>query len=390
MNQSPMLWFYLGVLFVFLSGSNISAEQVDSSGPSGLVVEITSPDLSPFTLPVLQDGTFETTWSGDVPRTPLRPADNNHKGLSIPIKILKEGDAVRVDLRVGLESFKEVAVATYLIRPDQKIIIREVVPYGFLPFALKVIRTKIRPPVKIPPLPALPEVENNLKSLEVVGLEKGESADQYLLSLQNIATKNIIALEIVMPTGGINQEWGVLDKPLIAAGAIYKTNISAQTVGRITDEEFVPDPVQPKGLIKAALFDDGTYEGDSVSAATIEARRRGRKLQLERVNALLEKALGSDGQGSATPLEILKEEIYSLSVDGDATTVEDISRHYPIPNDQLESVAQGIKDEMAVGKYGLISKLKAYEEGEHTGGSDDLRAWLKRTKDYYESLLNPH
>src|SRR5438128_8004949 len=113
MNQSPMLHFYLAVLFVFLSGSSISAEQsqVDSSGPSGLAVEVTSPDLSPFTLPVYQDGTFKTTWSGDVPRTPLRPADNtdnNHKGLYIPIKILKEGDAVRVELRVGLESFKEM------------------------------------------------------------------------------------------------------------------------------------------------------------------------------------------------------------------------------------------------------------------------------------------
>src|SRR6266568_3950502 len=84
MNQSPMLWFYLGVLFVFLSGSNISAEQVDSSGPSGLVVEITSPDLSPFTLPVLQDGTFETTWSCDVPRTPLRPADHNQTARQDP------------------------------------------------------------------------------------------------------------------------------------------------------------------------------------------------------------------------------------------------------------------------------------------------------------------
>ena len=390
MNQSLRLHFYLAVLFVFLSGSSISAEQsqVDSSGPSGLAVEVTSPDLSPFTLPVYQDGTFKTTWSGDVPRTPLRPADNNHKGLYIPIKILKEGDAVRVELRVGLESFKEMAVATYLIRPDQSFIIREVVPYGFKPFAIKVIRTKIRPPVKIPPLPALPEVENNLKSLEVVGLEKGESADQYLLSLQNIATKNIIALEIVMPTGGIIQERGVLDKPLIAAGAIYKINISAQTVGRITDEEFVPDPVQPKGVIKAALFDDGTYEGDSVSAATMEARRRGRKLQLERVNALLEKALSSDGQGSATPLEILEEEIYSLRVDGDATTVKELSRLYLLPDDQLESVAEGIKGEMAVWKHGLIYKLKAYEEAEHTGGSDDLRAWLKITKEYYESLLS--
>jgi len=92
----------------------------------------------------------------------------------------------------------------------------------------------------------------------------------------------------------------------------------------------------------------------------------------------------------ATPSEILEEEIYSLRVNGDATTVKELSRLYPLPDDQLESVAEGIKGEMAVWKHGLIYKLKAYEEAEHTGGSDDLRAWLKITKDYYESLLNAH
>jgi hypothetical protein len=392
MNKSPTLNSYLAVLFVFLSGANTSAQQsqIDSTRPSGLAVEITGSGLSTFTLPVYQDGTFETTWSGGVPRTQWRPADNDHKGLSIPIKILKDGDAVRVDVRVGLESFKEVAVATYFIHADERVVIREVIPYGFLPFALKVIRTKIRPPIVIPPLPNLPEVENNLKSLVVVGLEKGESADEFVLSLQNVATKNIIALEVVMPTGGTLQQRGGSDKPLIGSGAIYKTNISAQTVGRITDGKFEPDPVQPRGVIKAVLFDDGTYEGDYGSAATMEARRRGRKIQLEKVIALLEKAIRSESQESATTLATVKEEIYLLSIDGDAATVEEISSRYSPLDDQLESVAQGIKDEMAARKYELINRLKSYEEGEHSADSHDLRAWLKRTKEYYESLLNAH
>ena len=385
-----MRHFYLAIAFVFLSGSNTLAQQSQLDEFSTLAVQITSTDLAPFTLPVYKDRTFETTWSGEIPHTPKQPTDDHHKGLNIPIKVHKEGDLVRVDVSVGLESFKEIALGTYYLRLDERVIIREVTQYGFKPFALKLIRMKIRPPLVIPAPLGLPEVENRLKSTEVVGLEKGDSADQYLLSLRNKGPKNVIDLEIIMPTGGTRHEWGSLERPLIPAGAIYKISISAQTVGRITEAGFEPNLVQPRGVINAALFDDGTYEGDSVSAATMEARHRGRDLQLRRIIALLEKALGSEDQASVTTIESVEEDIYSLGVDSDAATIEEISRHYPPLNERLQYVVQGVKDQMSAWKYDLIHELKTYEDGRHSADGDDLRDWLKRTKERFEKLSNAH
>jgi hypothetical protein len=392
MNRSRMLLIYVAVLFGWLSYSNTAAGQssVDSQKPAALAVEITGRDLSPFTVTVYEEGTFETSWCGDIPRTDLVLADNDQKGLNIPIKTRMEGDAVRVDIRVGLVSFKEVAVATYLIRPGEKVVVQEVGSYGFAPFTLKVIRIEIKPPVVIPPLSALPEIGNNVNSIKVIGLERGKSADLFWLSLQNTSKKNIIALEIIMPTGGIGREISERDKSLILAGAIYKSNISAQQVGRITDEGFEPALAQPRAMINAALFEDGTYEGDYVSAATMEAWRRGRKIQREKVIALLEKALGSERQGSPIKLAVVKEGIYSLQVDGDATTLEEISKHFPPLGDRLEYVAQSIKDVMAVEKWELITLLKTYEEQVHSAGGDGLRIWITRTKAHYERLLNSH
>lgn len=385
-----MRHFYLAIAFVFLSGPNALAQQSQLDEFSTLAVQIASIDRAPFTLPVYKDRTFETTWSGDIPRTPKQPTDDNHKGLNIPIKVRKEGDVVRVDASVGLESFKEVALGTYYLRLDESVIIREVTQYGFKPFALKLIRTEIRPPLVIPPFRGLPEVKNRLKSTEVVGLEKGESADQYLLSLRNNSPKNVIDLEIIMPTGGTTHEWGSLERPLIPAGAIYKISISAQTVGQITEAGFEPNPVQPKGVINAALFDDGTYEGDLVSAATMEARRRGRELQLKRIIALLKKALGSEDQASVTTIESVEKDIYSLGVDSDADTIEEISRHYPPLNEGLQYVVQGVKDQMSAWKYYLIHELKTYKDGKHSADGDDLRDWLKGTKEHFEKLSNAH
>jgi hypothetical protein len=391
MKQPRMRHFFLSLFSVMLLGFNTSAQQSEpnSSERSGLALEITSKDCFPFTLPIYEDRAFETTWSGDIPRTLRRPTDNNQKGLNIPIKLMKEHDAVRVDIRIGLESFKQVSLGTFYLHPDQRVTVREVTEYGFEPFVIKLIRVEIKPPVVIPPLAALPKIENNLKSIEVIGLERQKSADGYLLSLRNNSTKNVVALEIVMPTGGTAQERGTFDKPLILAGATYEIDIAAQTRGQITDGIFEPDSVQPQGVLSAAIFDDGTYEGDYVSAATMDAQLQGRKLQLERIVALLEKALRPE-EGAVTTFDDVKEAIYSLAADGDAATVEAISKHYPPLDDRLKYVAEGVKTTMVACKYDLISKLKAHEEDGNRADVSALRAWLQRTKEYFESQLNAH
>ena len=372
------------------SAFNVSAQsEPNSSERSGLALEITGAGIRPFTLPVYEDRAFETTWSGDIPRTLERPTDQNHKGLNVPIRITKEGDGVRVDVRVGLENLKQVALGTFNLNADQQVKVQEVSEYGFEPFMLRVIRIKINPPLVIPPNTALPNIENKLKSIDVIGLVKKGSADGYLLSLRNNSAKNIIALEIIMPTGGTRQERGTFDKPLIPAGSTYEIDISAQTRGRIREGVFEPDSVQPQGALSAALFDDGTYEGDYVSAATMDAQLQGRKLQLERVVALLEKALRPEGQGPLS-LEDVKEAIYSLDADGDAATVQAVSMRYPLLDDSLKHVAQGVKTAMVACKYDLIGKLKTYEEDGHRADVNDLRTWLQRTKEYFESQLNAH
>lgn len=391
-NRSRMLQICLATLFLWLCGSTILLGQsrADMEKPSGLAVEVASPRVFPFSLSVYSRGTFETSWSGDIPRTYLTPTDNNKRGLNIQIKTRLEGDAVRVEVRVGLASFREVEVATYLIRPDEKVVVDEVVQYGFAPFALKVIRVNLKLPIAIPPREGLPEIDNNVPSIKIVGLEKEKPADMFLLSLENTSTKNILALEIVMPTGGTSQARGYSGKPLISSRAIYKTHISAQQVGRITGDGFESDSIQPKCVINAALFEDGTYEGDYGSAAIMESWRRGREIQIERIILLLDRTLKSDGPGSPVTLEFVKDEIYSLGVDGDASAVDEISRNYPPLKDRAQYVVQGIKDVMAVEKYDLIYRFKDYEQREYKALTGGLRSWLKRTKADYESLLKAH
>ena len=86
-------------------------------------------------------------------------------------------------------------------------------------------------------------------------------------------------------------------------------------------------------------------------------------------------------------LENLEAEIYSLGVDEDAGTMDEIIRHYPPLGDKLKYAVQGLKSALADYKYDLISKLRAYQESRRSVGKDDLRDWLKNIKEQYESLL---
>ncbi|SRR6266567_1467636 len=109
----------------------------------------------------------------------------------------------------------------------------------------------------------------------------------------------------------------------------------------------------------------------------------------------LPSAHGQDGRFATKIVNLTLSEIsetgpnaeIALGVNEDAATVEEISRHYPALNDQLDYVAQGLKDSLVALKYDLINRLK---EGKHSAGDDDLLTWLKRTKAYYESLLSAH
>ncbi len=112
----------------------------------------------------------------------------------------------------------------------------------------------------------------------------------------------------------------------------------------------------------------------------------------------LPSAHGQDGRFATKIVNLTLSEIsetgpnaeIALGVNEDAATVEEISRHYPALNDQLDYVAQGLKDSLVALKYDLINRLKDHEEGKHSAGDDDLLTWLKRTKAYYESLLSAH
>src|SRR5262245_22794243 len=117
------------IAFVLMWSLNAWAQQSSVVELSGLAVEISSPDVIPFKVFLYKNRKSETGWDGDIPRTPAQPIDDNHKGLNIPMRVMQEGEVVSLELRVRLESFKEVTLATYRLRLNESVSVDEVVQY---------------------------------------------------------------------------------------------------------------------------------------------------------------------------------------------------------------------------------------------------------------------
>ena len=140
LNHFPMRNLCLAIGFVLTSSINAWAQESRIDELSGLAVEITSPGVLPFKLYLYKNRKVETTWSGDIPSTPSQSTDDNHKGLNIPIGVIQEGDVVSVDLRVGLESLKEISLATYRLRLDESVTVNASLGHGSNKFDQRVLR----------------------------------------------------------------------------------------------------------------------------------------------------------------------------------------------------------------------------------------------------------
>src|SRR5215470_1556905 len=121
-------------------------------------------------------------------------------------KINCEADVVVTTLLVKLTNEKELVVATYRLRKDESVITQELSKVGLEPVVLRVVkntRVEVEPPPPIQPL-----IENKTKSVEVANFYREPQLNSFRLTLQNISSKAIIAVDLYMPekNGGSGQQ----------------------------------------------------------------------------------------------------------------------------------------------------------------------------------------
>ena len=301
-----------------------------------------------------------------------------------------EGEAVRVTVSIlsGSKALEnEQRVGTYLIRETEKIKIDDLRNFGIEPFEIKLIR--VNP--NVPPVP--PIVLKGVESVAVINsMPKETTLPAYRIILHNQSNKNIVALGWdVVSAGGRKVELtakprGIDGQPLIPAGKEYWLTVGAPNRAQPTPGGYVPtSPADQEIHIKAAVFDDGTFEGDAETAAVVLGYQAGEKMELPRLIPLLENALNSGDADLTNGLRNLESRVSSVGSDAEPETVQNLAARFP----QSKEIKIAIEFSATTIKTNLLKDIHQMQNEESNRVTVDLyRTWLTKMKERYEKWLS--
>ena len=310
------------------------------------------------------------------------------------VRVVSQSEELGVRVTVSIMSGRkalenEQRVGTYLIRETEKISIDDLKRFGIEPFQIKLIR--VNP--NIPPVP--PVILRGVESLVVINsMAKESTLPSYRINLQNHSNKNIVGLGVDVTVGGkvqlTSKPRGIDGQSLIAAGNEYWLTVSAPTRARPSADGYTPtSPSDQQIQIKAAVFDDGTYEGDAETAAAIRGFRAGEKMVLPRIIPLLETALNSSNADVTEALKNLESQVSSIDSDADPQIVQSLTAEFPpASNARRKEIKTAIEVTATTVKSTLLKEILTLEDGGVQSLNADLyRTWLTKTRERYETWL---
>lgn len=316
---------------------------------------------------------------------------------SLPVRAVNilsrmEGDAIRVRVSVFLGAQfhdKEEPVATYLVRENEKVSVRELTEFGVEPFEIKAVRVT-------PMLTDPPTVRSNAESIVVIGVEANSSTlPSYKVSLQNLSGKDVLALQVEVFVNNqmrlSSMPQGREGQPLIVAGASHGLDVAIAKDARATPNGYEPETLpNQEVVITTAVFNDWTYEGDAMAAARYKAYTIGRKIQVERLLKLIQNALNSPEPSATAGMETFKAQVSSLRTDVDLSIIDKLLKEFPaLAQSERANLKISVEVSSNIIKTDALKEIQKFEEdGARAPGANAYREWLSLNKERYEKLLS--
>jgi len=387
-------WFTLLTIGLTVSAGNVFS-QPDPAGPTRLALEVTFyPGRNPAYLNVPgPDSKASGGWFGLFARTASWQAPAGAPPVeAVRINSRVEGDAVRVTASIlsGSKALEnEQPVGTYLIRETGKIRIDELKQFGIEPFEIKLIR--VNPNVPLVP----PVVLKGVESVVIINsMAKETTLPSYRIILRSQSNKNIVALRADVVAGGkiqmTSKPRGIDGQPLIPAGKEYWLTVAAPNRAQPIPGGYVPtSPSDQEIQIKAAVFDDGTYEGDAETAAIVSGYLAGEKMELPRLIPLLESALNSGDADLTKGLRQLDSQVSAVGSDAEMPTIQSLSSKFSQSASAGSDIKIAIEFSATTIKSNLLKEIHLLQNEESKRLTEDLyRTWLTKTKERYEKWLS--
>jgi hypothetical protein len=312
---------------------------------------------------------------------------------SLPVQAVNvaarmEGAAVRVivSVHLGKKLFeKQDTVGSYLLQENERLTVYEMNAFGLEPFEIAVVRVE-------PESAAAPTVTSNVRSVNVADVQAiGGTLPTFRITLRNSSKKNVSALFVEMFVDGRLRISAMPHnrggEPLILAGETYELKRQLSTDAKRSGGGYAPEPSPNQTIvIKTAVFDDGTYEGEAASAAKFRSYALGRRQQYAQLLALYQQALKSTESDPSALIITLRAQIDALGTEANQLDVDKLAGYFSGAIDRAS-----VKDDVEVVMFELKKEaLKEVDDFRRkqapVNDREALRAWLIYNQDKYQKL----
>lgn len=322
---------------------------------------------------------------GHLPEWKQLPDSLPVTAVNIGAELAEGGVRVWVSVFLGKTHEQEKAVTSYILKEGEKVTVRELAQVGVEPFEIKLVRLA-------PLVPEAPKFVSKARSIELVVMEPNSSTlPSYKVVIRNLSAKTVSALQLQTMQSGRRQissmPQGKEGAPIIAPGDTYELEARLATRTKPTADGYAPVILPDQVIeISAAIFDDGSFEGDIDAAITFAAYQKGRKIMLGKVLGLLQKPLAASDSGTATSLDWLKSEVAALKFEADPAAVEEVHNKLPgllvrDPNrlkTTIEASMKGVRDQ-------VLNDITQFQLRNRRSDSAAIHDWLAASKERYEA-----
>ena len=265
-------------------------------------------------------------------------------------------------------------------RLNEAMELKELKRIGYQPISLKIVKF-------VPPPPAHPALVSKAPSIRIA-LAAGDDMASYLRTsgdkdtqsctvvLHNVSSLGVVACVLRGdPKAGIamsREEHATLGRPVIAPqGDSRKEFFTFGHAGRMTPQGFVKLPAQPQQIIvEAAIFSDGSYEGDENVAAGLVALEVGTSTVNRLMQPVIDGIVRDQSMNDEARTARIKDEIFHISSQPDRAATRSIHSQFPdLPTkDVVADLTRGLdaaKNQIWGDLYGYMHNCCQYPPPDH-------------------------
>jgi hypothetical protein len=271
-----------------------------------------------------------------------------------------DGDAVAITASVVFGAFDNNSgsdpmaadhpkqeIGTYSLHPNESVVLQEMEQFGLQPWTIKIVNAQLPASAGLPTINEVPSIQSKIL---------GQDRQGYTIALHNLSSRAVSAfvVETTLDHNSASSEFNYRGS-LIAPNEIHEFRLFCDTSASAVDQS------PCAFILKAALFADGSFEGDATAAATLAVPQIANEIHYRQLHALMDNILADPSQDDAAKLARIRSELSKLYERPDPAILEQIQLRFPgLPRTALDSLRSQITASLSGEKQVTLHNLESF------------------------------